>query len=271
MGSLYYSFSFLLSPNRCFIGNTATFFAAFLGPIMAVVVFNCVIFVMVIIVLIRHKRRSKQSGLKSSEGGGSIIRLMISVTGIMSLFGLTWIFGALTVDKASLAFQVIFVILNSLQGFFIFLFLCVSGRDARELWLELLCCGRYKSSYLHPSSAPTSSAGKKTANILLSCNTLDQYTEKTDPSKENAYVTIDTKGEGEGNGSKNSSFHNGGHLEKCASPEHHFDDPVTEPSMDKPHTAAEDSTEGLDDSLSDSVPIKQYSTKKRRQPSHGQF
>ena len=50
---------------------------------------------------------------------------------------------------------------------------------------------------------------------------------KTDLSKENAHVTTDiddqltvkptavTKGEGEGNG----SFHNGGHLEKSASPE----------------------------------------------------
>ena len=90
----------------------------------------------------------------------------------MSLFGVTWIFGALTVDKASLAFQVIFVILNSLQGFFIFLFLCVLGRDARELWLEVLCCGRYKSSHLHPSSVATSSAKKKCANSdLLSANT----------------------------------------------------------------------------------------------------
>ena len=124
---------------------------------------------MVIIVLIRHRRRNKLSG--KSEGGGSIIRLMISVTGIMSLFGLTWIFGALTVDKASLAFQVIFVILNSLQGFFIFLYLCVLGRDARELWLEVLCCGRYKSSYLHRSYAPNFFAGKAT-NILLSANTL---------------------------------------------------------------------------------------------------
>ena len=214
-----------------------------------------------------------------------MIRLMISVTGIMSLFGLTWIFGALTVDKASLAFQVIFVILNSLQGFFIFLFLCVFGRDARELWLEVLLCGRYKSTYLHPSSAPTSSAGKKATNILLSANTTGtleksvvsecgkynlEYTEKTDLSKENVYVTTDiddqltvkptavTKGEGEGN----DSFHNGGHLEKSANPEHHFDDPATEPSMDKPHTVAEDSTEGLDDSFSGSVRIKRYSTKK---------
>lgn len=98
---------------------------------------------------------------------------MISIIGIMSIFGLTWVFGALTVDKASLAFQIIFVVLNSLQGFIIFLFFCVLGRDGRELWLETLFCGRYKSSHLHPSSANSSATknGKKHKNVLLSSNT----------------------------------------------------------------------------------------------------
>ena len=98
---------------------------------------------------------------------------MISIAGIMSLYGLTWIFGALTIDKASFAFQVIFVVLNSLQGFFIYLFLCVLSRDGRELWLELLFCGRYKSSHLHPSSAVSSSGDKKANNnmLLMSDNT----------------------------------------------------------------------------------------------------
>ena len=158
--------------NRCFIGNTATFFAAFLAPILAIILFNSVVFVIVIVVLIRHKRRSKFGDVKTnkSKERASTIRLMISLGGIMALFGLSWVFGALTVDKASLAFQIIFVILNSLQGFFIFLFFCVLGRDGRELWLELLFCGRYKSSHLHPSSGPGNHTGKS-SNVLLSGNT----------------------------------------------------------------------------------------------------
>ena len=60
----------------------------------------------------------------------------------MALFGLTWIFGALTVREASTAFQFLFAIFNSLQGFFIFLFFCVFGREGQKHWLRVLCCGR---------------------------------------------------------------------------------------------------------------------------------
>ena len=82
----------------------------------------------------------------------------------MFLFGLTWIFGALTVtglrdSNASTAFQALFVILNAFQGFFIFLFFCVFNKDARESWSELLSCGRYKSKSLHPLHAKYSSTG----------------------------------------------------------------------------------------------------------------
>ena len=60
----------------------------------------------------------------------------------MALFGLTWLFGAFTVTGTSNVFQTLFAIFNSLQGFFIFLFFCVFGREGRELWLQVLCCGR---------------------------------------------------------------------------------------------------------------------------------
>ena len=155
---------------RCFISNTAVFFATFLVPIMVIILFNFVVFGVIIGVLIRHKQRSKLAFKKKERG--SNIRLMISIIGIMFIFGLTWLFGALTVDKASLTFQVLFVIFNSLQGFFIFLFFCVLGRDGREHWLEFLFCGHYKSSHLHPSSVTTaSSAEKRVNNLLLSSNT----------------------------------------------------------------------------------------------------
>ena len=69
----------------------------------------------------------------------------------MSLFGLTWIFGALTISGASLPFQILFVVFNGFQGFFIFLFLCVFSTDARELWKESLSSGYNKFSTLHRS------------------------------------------------------------------------------------------------------------------------
>ena len=74
--------------------------------------------------------------------------------GVMALFGLTWLFGAFTVSGASIVFQTLFVIFNSLQGFFIFLFFCVFGREGRELWLKVLCCGK-KIPGVTASTPPT--------------------------------------------------------------------------------------------------------------------
>jgi len=126
-------------------------------------------FILVIGVLIRHSRntlgRSKEQVNKKTT-----IRLLISITGVMFLFGLTWLFGALTItgfgdSRASTAFQVLFVILNAFQGFFIFLFFCVFSKDARESWMEVFSCGHYQSKFLHPSQAKHAGTGTTAQEI----------------------------------------------------------------------------------------------------------
>ena len=155
---LYYidttSVLLFLSLYSCFIGDRRVFFGAFLGPILAVLLFNTVMFVVVIKVVVRNTlgRMTKQN---QSINPKSAFKKLISITGIMSLFGLTWIFGALTISGASLPFQILFVVFNGFQGFFIFLFLCVFSMDARELWKECLSCGHYKSSTNHQSHQGT--------------------------------------------------------------------------------------------------------------------
>ena len=119
------------------------FFGAFLTPILIVLLFNLVMMVAVVTVLVRHIRHTMDRTMEKWKLK-TAFRLLISITGIMTLFGLTWIFGALTISRASLAFQILFVVLNGSQGFFIFLFLCVFSTDARELWKELLFSGNYK-------------------------------------------------------------------------------------------------------------------------------
>ena len=158
-------FSFLCSHSSCscFISDTAVFFGAFLGPIFAILIVNVVIFVLVIGVIIRQTRH-KLDRTKEQIKKRTAIRLVISIAGIMFLFGLTWLFGALTVTgfgsvTASFAFQVLFVICNAFQGFFIFLFFCAFNKDARDLWLELLSCGRYKSKPFRSSKAKYVTSG----------------------------------------------------------------------------------------------------------------
>ena len=119
------------------------FFGAFLTPILIVLLFNLVMMVAVVTVYVRHIRNTMER-TKEQMKWKTAFRLLFSITGIMSLFGLTWIFGALTISDASLPFQILFVVFNGFQGFFIFLFLCVFSTDARQLWKELLFSGHYK-------------------------------------------------------------------------------------------------------------------------------
>ena len=164
VNDFYSHFSF----HSCFISDPAVFFATFLGPIFVILLFNAVIFVMVMRVLIKQTQ-NKIGRTKEQMNKKTAIRLLTSIAGVMSLFGLTWLFGALTVTgfgdaRASTAFQVLFVICNAFQGFFICLFFCVFSKDARESWLELLSCahGRCKSKLLYSSKTKYISSGSNT-------------------------------------------------------------------------------------------------------------
>ena len=194
------SLSFLYS---CFISDPAVFFSTFLGPIFVILLFNVVIFIMVIGVLIKHSLNTRSRTAEQVNKKKTAMKLLISMTGIMFLFGLTWLFGGLTVtglrnSNASAAFQVIFVLLNAFQGFFIFLFFCVFSKDARQSWLELLCCGHYKSKLRHPLQAKygantTQRKSKTTTTNLANPNRTSAIPHKSDTSGYNVSTTSHSK------------------------------------------------------------------------------
>ena len=129
----------------------------FLGPILALVLFNTFVCVLVVRVLIKHATR-KLRDVKDSKKVKGVFKTLISVLSIMSMFGLQWLFGALTIAEASPVFQWIFILCSTLQGFFLFIFFCVLGKDVRDEWLNLLTCGKRKQ--LPRSGASTSRVGK---------------------------------------------------------------------------------------------------------------
>ncbi|KAL5497494.1 hypothetical protein EMCRGX_G013970 [Ephydatia muelleri] len=122
------------SDGYCFISNVTIFFAAFLGPILLILAFNAVIFIVVIAVLIKHAiKRSSGHSMKTHP-----IQLMANIISVIILFGLTWIFGALTITKAAPTFQIVFTLLNSFQGFFIFIIFCVLKKEIRSSWTQII-------------------------------------------------------------------------------------------------------------------------------------
>ena len=153
-------------------------------------IFNTVIFIWVIVVLVRHTRGTA-ARKKEAVSNKTIIRLMISISGVMFLFGLTWLFAILTFSVAGLreTFQILFTVNNSFQGFFIFLFFCVFNKEAVESWKELLSCRKYKSKLLHPSQAKLSSTAvtkkakqSKTGSTGLTLSSGGTYTSETSRS-----------------------------------------------------------------------------------------
>ena len=111
--------------------------------------FNAVMFVIVIVVLIKHKLKRSSSHNNTFDS----IRLMVNITSIFFLFGLTWIFGALTILKANHTFQIVFTLINSFQGFLIFIFFCVLNKDVRLSWLQLVAIRRCEKKW---SQSPAS-------------------------------------------------------------------------------------------------------------------
>lgn len=124
---------------------------------------------MVTVVLVKHTRKKliKDSNKKKEVTQGTI-KAIISIFSVMLMFGLSWLFGAFSVNEAAYFFQFPFVILNTLQGFLLFIFFCIIGKDARDEWVNLLTCYRRKKKKYgtttpsRASQAPKSTITKNT-------------------------------------------------------------------------------------------------------------
>ena len=144
-------------------------------------VFNVIIFICVIVVLIRHVKDTA-ARLKQSVEKKTIIRLMFSISGIMFLFGLTWLFALLTFSSPVLREVgiTLFTIFNSLQGLFIFIFFCIVNEEARKSWKEFFSHGRVIGKYFHSSSKSSEANDKK--NFTNNTSASDVSTLKGDVS-----------------------------------------------------------------------------------------
>ena len=63
---------------------------------------------------------------------------------MMTLLGVTWVFGPFAISEAKLVINYLFTILNSLQGFLIFIFRCCFNPEVRMSWILLIKTGKFK-------------------------------------------------------------------------------------------------------------------------------
>ena len=152
------------------------FFGAFLAPILMVLLLNVVIFIWVTVIVVRSTK-DKLKRTNEDLSSRVVIRIIISLLGITSLFGITWLFAALTITISGnnvlrTIVQALFVVSGTFQGFFLFLFFCVLDQKARGAWREAFvsCMQITKQSYRRDSSSLIGVSSKKTDTFTFDQN-----------------------------------------------------------------------------------------------------
>ncbi|XP_078701694.1 adhesion G-protein coupled receptor G7-like [Branchiostoma floridae x Branchiostoma belcheri] len=156
---------------------------AFLIPAGLILLFNLLVFILVMYKLVREEKKQKELrgiGADAIEVDRQWIILQIRRAGsIMALFGLTWVFGFFVIDDARTVFAYLFCIFNTLQGLFIFIFHCVMREDMTKwrkkltCWKKFICTGKKKQGqYQVNGSKSFSSASQTSQTILIGLSTL---------------------------------------------------------------------------------------------------
>ena len=166
---------------------------AFLAPIFIIMVINVIFFICVIVVVIRHTKETAKR-MKQTVTNKQILRISFSISGVLFLFGLTWLFFVLTISVSGLreTFQILFTVFNSLQGFFVFVFIIFT--EGFGYWKKaFLSCKKHKSKSSQPS-------GPSTNNIVFTATSAPsslprQEKNTSDAAHLNAKNTESTNGE----------------------------------------------------------------------------
>ena len=149
-------------------------------PTGIIILFDLAIFTRVMWVLSKGFE-ARQETLKRHEKHLQRLRRAFA---IIVLLGLTWICGYLTTiqtpgdDNVEFAFDIIFIILNSLQGFFLFIFYCLRNPKARASWVRLV-----KRCLPSKKEKASSSSDKQPSS----------QTKTQSPSSEGSIITVITK------------------------------------------------------------------------------
>ncbi|XP_069102926.1 uncharacterized protein [Argopecten irradians] len=99
---------------------------SFVGPAVCIIMIN----VIVIFHVMKAMFSSKLIATKTEKQ--KIFAGVRSVMVLLPILGITWLFGIISINNDLLAFQYLFAVTNSLQGFFIFLFYCIFNQPVRK-------------------------------------------------------------------------------------------------------------------------------------------
>uniref|UniRef100_A0A665TJQ1 Adhesion G protein-coupled receptor G4b n=1 Tax=Echeneis naucrates TaxID=173247 RepID=A0A665TJQ1_ECHNA len=129
-----------LSTSSCWLQNDVFFYVTVVAFVLLILLCNISVFILVLIQI-------RQMGAnKSSANSRSSLQDLKAVTSITILVGLTWSVGFFSFGPGKVVTMYLFCILNTSQGFFVFLFHCLMKENVRKQWRIHLCCGRFRLS-----------------------------------------------------------------------------------------------------------------------------
>ncbi|XP_015764852.1 PREDICTED: adhesion G-protein coupled receptor D1-like, partial [Acropora digitifera] len=119
------------SDETCWLSLESFLIWTFIIPCVVVMLINGVIFFWVLrAMMTSHKMIMKPLKEKIRRGIKSCLVLF-------PLLGLTWVFGLLAFDKHTVVFLYLFAVINSLQGFFVFVFHCALDQQVCDASWQL--------------------------------------------------------------------------------------------------------------------------------------
>nr|XP_055062671.1 adhesion G protein-coupled receptor E3-like [Misgurnus anguillicaudatus] len=116
--------------EECWIKKERGFIWSFLGPVCVILAINTILFISIIISL-----RATLTKLNTEVSRTKQTKIMVFKTlAQFVIFGCSWILGPFTENNKEV--EIIFLILNSQQGTFIFLIHCVLNNEVRQQYMK---------------------------------------------------------------------------------------------------------------------------------------
>ncbi|XP_071807365.1 uncharacterized protein [Asterias amurensis] len=111
--------------TSCWLDISSGLIWAFVAPALVVIAINMIVLLLVVRIIIKSAHLNKEKHYDHIKAGikGAVV--------LLPILGLTWVFGLLAVNSATIVFQYLFTIFNSFQGLFIFLIHCVFNSEVK--------------------------------------------------------------------------------------------------------------------------------------------
>jgi len=154
------------SSDFCWIKGNIHLFLTFLAPVFCIVCVNMYFLCVAIWKIHLHSR----DALITHKSRTASLKLYVQgLFGLLFLLGATWSVGIMSVTYPSVFITYVFTVLNSMQGFFIFIFNCIMNKKIRTEGKELIMIAiswmlRTKKRSLLTRHESTSSTGSNTSS-----------------------------------------------------------------------------------------------------------